>query len=165
MVPAPEEDRVIEVDSNVYFCELGTKQFEHLYNNDDQPHIIKTLAKFNVTTDNYINKGGYLKDLSLQVLSYRKISPDFDPLYKVSYGERTATIGKYKKDCLAMVINPEAVKIADEQNLRMFPLDTQGYLISDSEFTDRIQTDKLIFQLLTYYKKGKLYFDSFEVYE
>lgn len=164
MINAPKEDRVIEVDKNVFFVELGSEQFEDLYKGDE-PHIIKTLAKFNNTTNSYINEGGYLKDLSLQVLSYKKIKPDFDPLYKVSYMDRTACIGKYKNDCLAMVINPEGVKEADNQNLRMFPLDATGFLVSDCEIVDKTYTDKLLYTLLDSYKKGKLYFDSFEVYE
>lgn len=162
---APKEDEIINVTDNIWFCNLGTEQFKDLYSNDkDNPHIIKSLASLNTITNAYINEGGYLHDFSLQVINFkRNIQSTFEPYYLINYLEKKAAIGKFGEDKLAMCISPEAVQMAEEQGLRVIPIDTMGFLISDSDIVSQEKSEKILRQLLLQYKKENLYFDSFEV--
>lgn len=163
---APKEDVVYKVAENTYYVDLGTEQFKDLYNQDTNPHIVKTIATFNHITNSYLNEGGYLVDFSLNVVPFKKkLASTFDAKYMVTFGERVAVLGSCLDGKHCVVKHPDAIKIAQEQNLTTIPLDTQGFLVPDSELVDKETTDKILRMLLILYKKGDLYCDSFEMFE
>lgn len=162
---APKEDLVYNVKDNIWFVDLGTEQFKDLYEGKD-PHIIKSLASLNTETDTYINGGGFIHDFSLNVLNFRRHMKDtFEPFYLINYLEKRAAVGKFGDEKLAICITKDAVDIANEQGLKVIPVDTTGFLIDESELVDEEYSDKILRMLLYQYKKNNLYFDSFEVLE
>lgn len=166
MLEAPKEDIVYNVGPNTWYVDLGTDQFKDLYDITDgrDPHIVKTLAKFNATTDLYLNEGGYLQEFSLKVVPFKKKLQDtFDPLYLCTFGERLCVLGHCFDGKLCIVKHPEAIEIAKEQKLETFPLDAKGYLVPDSVLTTREVSDKILKTMLIEYKKGNLFCDSFEL--
>lgn len=163
---APEEDEVINVVDNIWFINLGTKQFRDLYDKDGEKHIIKSLASLNTITDTYINKGGFLQDISLNVLNFKRHMKDtFEPYYLINYLEKKAAVGRFGDDKIAICISKDAVDAALEEGLKIIPVDTTGFLIDDSELVEEEYSDKILRLLLYQYKKNNLYFDSFEVLE
>lgn len=163
---APKEDEVVNVKDNIWFVNLGTEQFKDLYNQSNEPHIIKSLASLNTTTDSYINEGGYLQDFSMMVINYNSnMASTFDAYYLITYKEKEAVVGTFGEDKLAICISLDAVKKAKDLGLKVIPIDTMGFLVCDSEIMDEEYTDKILRRLLLEYKKKNLYFDSFEVLE
>lgn len=163
---APKEDVVYEVGPNTYYVDLGTEQFQDLYNQEQDPHIVKTIAKFNHITNSYLNEGGYLVDYALNVVPFKKkLQETFDPKYLVTFGERLAVFGTCLGDKFCIVKHPEAIAKAQSENLTTIPLDAEGYLVPESELVSKEVSDKMLRQFLIYYKQGKLYCDSFEMFD
>lgn len=164
---APKEDVVYHIDTNTWYVDLGTEQFKDLYENDENdPHIVKTLAKYNHITNLYLNEGGYLEEFSLRVVPFKKKLQDtFDPLYLVTFGERLAVLGHCYDKKLCVVKHPEAIQLAKDHNLQTFPLDAKGYLVPDSVICGRDTSEKILKTLLIEYKKGNVFCDSFELLE
>lgn len=166
LLEAPKEDVVYHVGHNTWYIDLGTEQFKDLYDGSDgrDPHIVKTLAKFNTTTDLYLNEGGYLQEFSLKVVPFKKkLKETFDPLYLVSFGERLAVLGHCYDKKLCIVKHPEAIEKAKAENLEALPLDSRGYLVPETILTTKEVSDKILKTILIEYKKGNLFCDSFEL--
>lgn len=169
---APKEDVVYHIAENTFYVDLGTEQFKDLYQREDgESHIVKTIAKFNYIANNYINEGGYLVDYSLNVVPFKKkLAATFKPKFLVTFGERVAAFGECLDNKYCIVKHPEAIKIAQEykengKSLMTLPLDTEGYLVLDSELVSRDVVDKWLRTFLMLYKKGELYCDSFEMFD
>lgn len=161
---APKEDRLINFDTNCYYCELGSEQFKDLYDQDNDPHIVKTMAKHHKQSDLYLNQGGYLVKNAMNVLPYhKKIKATFDPKYMVTFQKRHAVVGTFDNDKLVVCINEHAIDLANKENLLTIPLDNEGVLVHDAIITSQDNTDKILRILLNEYKKGNMYCDSFEL--
>lgn len=169
---APTEDVVYNVAENVWYVDLGTEQFKDLYQQEDQdPHIVKTIAKFNPITNSYLNQGGYLVDYSLNVVPYKKkLEATFKPKFLCTFGERLAVFGECLDGKHAIVKHPDAIKAAqdyreDGKQLMTIPLDTQGFLVAESELVEKDVIESYLRTFLLLYKKGELYCDSFEMFD
>lgn len=161
----PKEDIITEFEPGYFYVDLGTDQFKDLYEDNDT--MFRKLAKYNVNTDNYIHKGGYLTEISMNVLNYnKKIKETFNPTSLVSWGERVAAMGYFgeNQDKVVVCVSPHAVDKAKEENLLNIPLDAKGILVVDSVLINRSASDRILGALLYEYKQGNLYADSFELY-
>lgn len=159
---APEEDLVYNFDENCYYVDLGYKQFEDLYK--DQKHIVKVLSKYNQQTDLFMNQGGYLNKIALNVLPYNKrIKDTFNPKFLITFGKRQAALGTFEDGKCVVCINQDAIAKANAEKLMTIPLDSEGYLNADSELIDNEAQKKIISLLLLEYKKQNIFCDSFEL--
>lgn len=159
---APQEDVIYNFAENCYYADLGTEQFKELYKNDT--HIVKTLSSFNANTNLYMNEGGYLEKIALNVLPYnKKIKDTFEPSFLVTFGKRYAALGYFEDKKTVVCVHPHSIQKAQEKGLMTIPLDAEGILNQDAALVENEVTENILSNLLLEYKNGNLFCDSFEL--
>lgn len=165
---APIYNRIEFPTPRTCYIDMGTKQFEKLKEKYGLT-MVEELASTNEMTDNYLNKGGFLKHFNMNILNYNKhIKDTFDPKFLLTFGEDDFAFGTFIKDgslksCIC--ISSDAIKKAVDQNLVTICIDNFGLFNYRSINIDKDDIDNL-FELIIYdIKQNNLYADNFDILE
>lgn len=158
-------DNVYEVIPNeVWYIDLGTEQFKDIHKGGTLAH---RLAKFDKSTDRYLNKGGYLIEPSLKIIPYEKaIKPSATIICGFVLSDKKITLVKFLRnntEVYALVENDTAFNDRLKNGLAVFSLNKEAYQNEESIINSSEQQNKWVQWIVTQYKKGLLYFDSFDV--
>lgn len=147
---------------------MGTEQFIPLKEKFGLS-MVDELASTNEQTDNYLNKGGFLKHFNLNILNYNKhIKDTFDPKFLLTFGEEEFAFGTFiknneSKTCIC--IARDAIEKAIKEQLLTICIDSFGLFNYKSVNLDRSDIDNL-FELIIYeIKSNNLYADNFDILE
>lgn len=167
---APIFNRIEQPTPRTFFIDMGTQQFKQLEANYGFS-MVNELASVNEQTNNYLNKGGFLRHFSMNVLNYNKhIKNTFDPKFLLTFGEEQFCFGtffnnKTNKESACICINSHAVNLAVVESLTTICIDPMGIFNYESINIDREDLDSL-FELIIYeIKNNNLYADNFDILE
>lgn len=168
ILKADKKDRVIRVrdpsgvDTNIYYIDLGEEDYQDLKDKYDDTDIVDQAAKLDKETDLYINFGGYLEKLSLNVIPAEEIiNNGFDAKFIVSFKEQSYVLGVFDDDTkIALISDYDVLEVANNE-LANIAIDNISTLMNTTTINKNKTRDKIIKWLGYHFKENSLYFDSF----
>lgn len=158
------EDYYYKFSSRGHFIEMGSAQFDGLENDKT---LVNELAQFDQHSKRYL-EGGYAVQMVYQVVPFEKIiKKTFYPYFKLASRQKILAWGHFihprKGKCFALVEDSYALNMCNELNLETHSLDHYSYQLQDTKLNTTDSMLKEIMSLFRCYKRGALYFDSFDI--
>lgn len=148
------EDVLIQVSDSIYFVNVCEKTYEGLGNKDTSSN---EWAKFNASTNSYLNDGGYIKELPDNVLVYsKKVAPTAKIFVYYTIRGYIFEYGSFKyKDKTCYYFREVSEK---KEGYHLFALDLQ----SDMSFKNsiRLSDDELDLKDFALFLKEKIKFNE-----
>lgn len=165
---APLFNRIERPTPRTFFIDMGTEQFAPLKEKYGTT-MVEELAATNEQTDNYLNKGGFLKHFSMNILNYNKhIKSTFDPKFRLTFGEDEFVFGTFMKNdkqAACICLNSDALNKAEEENLSTIAIDPYGIFNYKSINIEKDEMQDLFEMVVYEIKRNNLYADNFDILE